>query len=187
MEDMGTETGTLIFVAMVLMVVAVMLLFSHVRYSLLPVAIVAIGLISTFGLMGLFGIPISMVVVGSFPVLIGIGIDYGVQFHARFDDEVRQKTIPEAVWATVTQMGPSVLIAMSATALGFIAMFFAPVPMVADFGMVCAIGIASCYIAALVIVPIFATVTHYRPKNEKTNHGRHHLTTIRGGVPHGAV
>ncbi|HQP72081.1 MAG TPA: MMPL family transporter, partial [Methanoculleus sp.] len=186
MEDMGTETGTLIFVAMVLMIVAVMLLFSHVRYSLLPVAIVAIGLISTFGLMGLFGIPISMVVVGSFPVLIGIGIDYGVQFHARFDDEVRQKTIPEAVWATVTQMGPSVLIAMSATALGFIAMFFAPVPMVADFGMVCAIGIASCYIAALVIVPIFATVTRYRPKNEKTTTGD---TTPqpRGGVPHGAV
>ncbi len=171
MEDMGTETGTLIFVAMVLMVVAVMLLFSHVRYSLLPVAIVAIGLISTFGLMGLFGIPISMVVVGAFPVLIGIGIDYGVQFHARFDDEVRQKTIPEAVWATVTQMGPSVLIAMLATALGFIAMFFAPVPMVADFGMVCAIGIASCYIAALVIVPIFAIVTRYQPKNGKPTTG----------------
>jgi hypothetical protein len=156
---------------MVLMVVAVGLLFSHVRYSLLPVAIVAIGLISTFGLMGLFGIPISMVVVGSFPVLIGIGIDYGVQFHARFDDEVRQKTIPEAVWATVTQMGPSVLIAMSATALGFIAMFFAPVPMVADFGIVCTIGIASCYIAALVIVPIFAIVTRYQPKNGKPTTG----------------
>ncbi|HRR88772.1 MAG TPA: hydrophobe/amphiphile efflux-3 (HAE3) family transporter [Methanoculleus sp.] len=171
MEDMGTETGTLILVAMVLMVVAVGLLFSHVRYSLLPVAIVAIGLISTFGLMGLFGIPISMVVVGSFPVLIGIGIDYGVQFHARFDDEVRQKTIPEAVWATVTQMGPSVLIAMSATALGFIAMFFAPVPMVADFGIVCTIGIASCYIAALVIVPIFAIVTRYQPKNGKPTTG----------------
>lgn len=167
MEDMGTETGTLILVAMVLMIVAVMLLFSHVRYSLLPVAIVAIGLISTFGLMGLFGIPISMVVVGSFPVLIGIGIDYAVQFHARFDEEVREKSIPEAVRATVTQMGPSVLIAMSATALGFIAMFFAPVPMVADFGMVCTIGIASCYVAALVIVPIFAIFTRYTPKNGK--------------------
>ncbi|MDI6866288.1 RND family transporter [Methanoculleus sp.] len=167
MEDMGTETGTLILVAMVLMIFAVMLLFSHVRYSLLPVAIVAIGLISTFGLMGLFGIPISMVVVGSFPVLIGIGIDYAVQFHARFDEEVREKSIPEAVRATVTQMGPSVLIAMSATALGFIAMFFAPVPMVADFGMVCTIGIASCYVAALVIVPIFAIFTRYTPKNGK--------------------
>ncbi len=165
-EEMGGQMGILILAAMLLMVLAVMLLFSHVRYSLLPVGIVAVGVILTFGFMGLFGIPISMVVIGAFPVLIGIGIDYAIQFHARFDEEIRRGTIPEAVWATVTQMGPSVLIAMSATALGFIAMFFAPVPMVADFGIVCTIGVVSCYTAALVIVPIFAIVTRYRPKKE---------------------
>ncbi|MCC7555790.1 MAG: RND family transporter [Methanoculleus marisnigri] len=165
-EAMGSETGMLILVAMVLMVLAVTLLFSHVRYRLLPVGIVAVGLIMTFGFMGLFGIPISMVVVGAFPVLIGIGIDYAIQLHARFDEEIRHGTIPEAVWATVTQMGPSILIAMSATALGFIAMFFAPVPMVADFGMVCTIGVVSCYVAALIIVPVFAIVTRYRPMKE---------------------
>ncbi|MDV2481419.1 RND family transporter [Methanoculleus sp. Wushi-C6] len=167
-EAMGSETGMLILVAMILMVLAVMLLFSHVSYRLLPVGVVTVGLIMTFGFMGLFGIPISMVVVGAFPVLIGIGIDYAIQLHARFDEEVRRGTIPEAVWATVTQMGPSILVAMSATALGFIAMFFAPVPMVADFGMVCTIGVVSCYLAALIVVPIFAIVTHYRPKKEAT-------------------
>jgi len=165
-EAMGSETGLLILVAMILMVLAVTFLFSHVRYRLLPVGIVAVGLIMTFGFMGLFGIPISMVVVGAFPVLIGIGIDYAIQLHARFDEEIRSKTIAEAVRATITQMGPSVLIAMSATALGFIAMFFAPVPMVADFGMVCTIGVVSCYIAALIIVPAFAILTNYRPKKE---------------------
>ena len=165
-EAMGSETGMLILVAMILMVFAVVFLFSHVRYRLLPVGIVAVGLIMTFGLMGLFGIPISMVVVGAFPVLIGIGIDYAIQLHARFDEEIRRGTIPEAVWATVTQMGPSILIAMSSTALGFIAMFFAPVPMVADFGMVCTIGVVSCYVAALIVVPVFAIVTRYRPRME---------------------
>jgi hydrophobe/amphiphile efflux-3 (HAE3) family protein len=165
-EAMGSETGMLILVAMILMVFAVLFLFSHVRYRLLPVGIVAGGLVMTFGFMGLFGIPISMVVVGAFPVLIGIGIDYAIQLHARFDEEIRRGTIPEAVWATVTQMGPSILVAMSSTALGFIAMFFAPVPMVADFGMVCTIGVVSCYLAALIIVPIFAIVTRYRPRKE---------------------
>ncbi|WP_332450442.1 efflux RND transporter permease subunit [Methanoculleus sp.] len=165
-EEMGEQMGLLILAAMLLMVLAVLLLFSHVRYSLLPVGIVAVGVIMTFGFMGIFGIPISMVVIGAFPVLIGIGIDYAIQFHARFDEEIRRGTIPEAVWATVTQMGPSVLIAMSATALGFIAMFFAPVPMVADFGIVCTIGVACCYVAALIIVPVFAIVTRYRPKHE---------------------
>ena len=165
-EAIGTEMGVLILAAMLLMVLAVSFLFSHVRYRLLPVAVVAVGLIMTFGFMGLFGIPVSMTVVGAFPVLIGIGIDYAIQFHARFDEEIRSSTIPEAIRATVTQMGPSVLIAMMATSLGFIAMFFAPVPMVADFGSVCTIGVISCYVAALIIVPVFAIITRYQPKKE---------------------
>ncbi|NLA38969.1 MAG: RND family transporter, partial [Methanomicrobiales archaeon] len=165
-DEIGAQMGLLILAAMLLMVLAVSLLFSHVRYRLLPVGIVAVGLIMTFGFMGLFGIPVSMVVVGAFPVLIGIGIDYAIQFHARFDEEIRHGTIPEAIWATVVNLGPSVLIAMIATSLGFIAMFFAPVPMVADFGMVCTIGVVSCYIAALIIVPVFAIITRYRPKRE---------------------
>ncbi|WP_214083824.1 RND family transporter [Methanoculleus sp.] len=163
-EAMGSQMGTLILVAMLLMVLAVTFLFAHVRYRLLPVGIVAVGLIMTFGFMGLFGIPISMTVIAAFPVLIGIGIDYAIQFHARFDEEIRRATIPEAIRATVGNLGPSVLIAMSATALGFIAMFFAPVPMIADFGMVCTIGVVCCYVAALIIVPVFAIVTRYRAK-----------------------
>lgn len=165
-EAIGTEMSLLILAAMMLMILAVSLLFSHVRYRLLPVGVVAVGLIMTFGFMGLFGIPVSMTVVGAFPVLIGIGIDYAIQFHARFDEEIRHSAIPEAIWTTITQMGPSVLIAMLATSLGFIAMFFAPVPMVADFGMVCTIGVISCYVAALIIVPIFAIITKYKAKEE---------------------
>ena len=165
-EAMGAEMGTLILVAMIFMTIAVMLLFSHVRYRLLPIGVVGIGLILTFGLMGIFGIPVSMVVVAAFPVLIGVGIDYAIQFQARFDEETRRSPLPEAVWTTITQMGPSILIAMVATALGFIAMFFAPVPMIADFGKVCAIGVASCYIAALIIIPVFGLITNYRPKSD---------------------
>ncbi|MDK2890316.1 MAG: uncharacterized protein PWR21_948 [Methanoculleus sp.] len=167
-EAMGSQMGTLILVAMLLMVLAVTFLFAHVRYRLLPVGIVAVGLIMTFGFMGLFGIPISMTVIAAFPVLIGIGIDYAIQFHARFDEEIQRATIPEAIRATVGNLGPSVLIAMSATALGFMAMFFAPVPMIADFGMVCTIGVVCCYVAALIIVPVFAIVTRYRAKTGAT-------------------
>jgi len=165
-EAMGAEMGTLILVAMIFMTIAVMLLFSHVRYRLLPIGVVAVGLILTFGFMGIFGIPVSMVVIAAFPVLIGVGIDYAIQFQARFDEEARHSPLPEAVWTTITQMGPSILIAMTATALGFIAMFFTPVPMIADFGKVCAIGVASCYVAALIIIPVVGLITNYRPKNE---------------------
>jgi hydrophobe/amphiphile efflux-3 (HAE3) family protein len=54
--------------------------------------------------------------------------------------------------------------AMLATSMGFIAMWISPVPMIRTFGLVCVIGVASCYLAALVIVPTIGLLLHYKPK-----------------------
>jgi hydrophobe/amphiphile efflux-3 (HAE3) family protein len=52
---------------------------------------------------------------------------------------------------------------MLATAMGFLALWISPLPMIAGFGIVCVIGIASCYLAALFIVPTFGVLVAYRP------------------------
>ncbi len=166
-EEMGSSMGILILTAMLLMVLAVMLLFSHVSYRLLPVFVVGVGLVTTFGVMGLLGIDISMVVIGAFPVLIGIGIDYAIQIHSRIDEVIQHSSLKEAINVAVTSAAPSVMVAMGATSMGFIAMFFSPIPMVMDFGLCCVIGVVCCYIAALIIVPTFAMIAHYKPKLRK--------------------
>jgi hydrophobe/amphiphile efflux-3 (HAE3) family protein len=145
--EMSTSMGTLIMVAMILMVIAVGLLFGHVRYRLLSVFIVGTGLILTFGVIGFSGMQITMVTIGAFPVMIGIGIDYAIQFHSRFDEEIRKSPIDEAVTTTITKAGPSVLYAMLATAMGFIALSISPLPMIRSFGITCVIGIICCYLA----------------------------------------
>ncbi|TAJ44126.1 efflux RND transporter permease subunit [Methanofollis fontis] len=167
-QEMGSSMGVLIGAAMLMMILAVSLLFSHVRYRLLPVFIVAMGLILTFGMMGLTGIPITMTVIGAFPVLIGIGIDYAIQFHSRFEEEMRRSDIRQSVFTTVTKAGPSVLYAMLSTSMGFIAMWISPVPMIVGFGVVCVIGVLMCYLSALIIVPTFGVLIRYRPKKEET-------------------
>ena len=164
MEEMGTSMGSLIGIAMLLMVLAVGLLFGAVRYRLLSVGIVAGGLILTFGFMGLAGIKINMITIAAFPVLIGIGIDYAIQFHSRLDEEARVRSLPDAVKETMTKSGPSILYAMLATSIGFIAMWTSPLPMIRSFGEVCVIGVVCCYLAALFIVPTFATLFKYKPK-----------------------
>jgi hydrophobe/amphiphile efflux-3 (HAE3) family protein len=166
MNEMGVSMSLLLLAAMVLMVIAVGLFFSHVRYRLLSVFIVGTGVLFTFGFMGLTGMKISMVVIGAFPVLIGIGIDYAIQFHSRFDEEARKSSLAEAVKTTVTKTGPSVLYAMLATCMGFLALWVAPIPMIQGFGMVCVIGLISCYLAALVIVPTAGVLLRYRPIRE---------------------
>ncbi len=178
--EMGTSMGTLIMAAMALMVVAVGVLFGHVRYRLLSVAIVATGLVFTFGFMGLAGMKINMVTIAAFPVLIGIGIDYAIQFHSRFDEEIRTKTLAEAARATITKAGPAVIYAMLATSMGFVAMWISPLPMIRSFGEVCVIGVISCYLAALLIVPTFCMITRYRPRHPA--HGASGATPGKGGT-----
>ncbi|NLV27083.1 MAG: RND family transporter [Methanomicrobiales archaeon] len=166
-NEMSSSMGSLIMAAMGLMVLAILTLFSHVRYALLPVMVVASGLILTFGVMGLSGTSISMVVIGAFPVLIGIGIDYAIQIHSRLDEEIKKAPLPQAVTTAITKTCPSVLIAMLATSTGFIAMVFGPIPMVGDFGVTCTFGVMSCYLAAIIIVPTFAMLVGYPPKKQK--------------------
>jgi hypothetical protein len=163
-QEMGKSMGILIMVAMVLMVVAIGLFFSHVKFRFLPVVLVACGLVLTFGIVGFTRLPITMVTIAAFPVLIGIGIDYAINFHARFDEEARRSSITVAARTTIEKAGPSILYAFLSTSMGFLALLISPVPMIRSFGIVCVIGVASCYIVSLLLVPAVGVAFHYRPK-----------------------
>lgn len=114
MMDMGAGIGsdmiTLLIVAIVLMTLSCCVPFSHVRCSVLPIVGVFCGLIMTFGIMGLFGLPISMVTIGALPILLGIGVGYGIQFHSRLDDEAWIYRLPMAIKLAVTKTGSAVFL-----------------------------------------------------------------------------
>ncbi|MDD5143704.1 hydrophobe/amphiphile efflux-3 (HAE3) family transporter [Methanoregula sp.] len=164
-----SNMGILIGGAMILMVITMGILFSYVRYRFMPVVLVGIGLVISLGLMGIAGISLNMAVIGAFPVLIGLGIDYAIQFHARFDEEIRKGSIEDAVFITVTRTGPAVMYAMLATCMGFLAMFVSDVPMIRSFGLVAIIGIFTCYWISCIGMPTLALLLKYQPKQQKTD------------------
>ncbi|MDD1728491.1 MAG: hydrophobe/amphiphile efflux-3 (HAE3) family transporter, partial [Methanospirillum sp.] len=162
--EMGTSMGVLIIAALVLMVIVMGLLFGYVNHRFLPVLIVTAGLIFTFGLIGLSGLKISMAVIAAFPVMIGLGIDYAIQFQSRLEEESRDHPLPEAIHTTITKTGPAVMYAMFATCMGFVAMYISPVPMMQGFGMVSIIGVIVCYITSLIGIPLIAVLINYKAK-----------------------
>ncbi|WP_280772052.1 MMPL family transporter [Salipaludibacillus daqingensis] len=62
-----------------------------VRWRLLPLVIILIALVGTVGLMGWIGVPITMVSMAVFPILIGLGIDYAIQFQSRYSEDLREE------------------------------------------------------------------------------------------------
>ena len=148
--EMNSSMGPLLGISVILMVLVLYLVFGHVRWRLLPLPIVLLGIIFTFGAMGSLQIPMTMVSMAAFPVLIGLGIDYAIQFHNRIEEELgKGEDAAEAVVQTIKHIGPAVLIALIITALGFVSLFTSVVPMIQDFGKLLLIGIVMCFISSL--------------------------------------
>ncbi|MDK2892019.1 RND family transporter [Methanohalophilus sp.] len=151
-DEMMGSMGFLLLLSAFLMVVVLYLVFRHVRWRLMPLAIVLLGIVYTFGAMGFLEIPLTMVSMAAFPVLIGLGIDYAIQFHNRIEEELERGETPrEAVVDTIKHMGPAVLIALTITALGFLSLLTSSVPMIQDFAKLLLIGIVMCFLASLFV------------------------------------
>ncbi|MBE0523577.1 MAG: RND family transporter [Methanosarcinales archaeon] len=152
-EEMNKSMGAMLAISGILMVVALLIAFRHVRWKLLPLPVVLIGIIYTFGAMGFTNVPMTMVSMAVFPILIGLGVDYAIQFHNRAEEELaRGETASEAIIETIKHMGPAVGTAIIATSLGFVALFISPVPMIRDFGKMSLIGVVQCYFVSMFIL-----------------------------------
>lgn len=166
-KEMNSSMGILLGLSAVFMVIVLLLVFRHVRWCLLPLPVVLLGIVYTFGAMGYLGIPMSMVSMSAFPILIGVGIDYAIQFHNRLEEELQEKgNKTTAVIETVKHTGPAVLIALAMTALGFFSLFTSTVPMIQDFGKLLMIGILMCYFASIFVgVITISLFDEYSDKN----------------------
>ena len=146
---MGSNMNYLLALSLMVMILILMLLF-RVRWRLLSLFMVCISALWTFGLMGYFSITLTMATMAVLPILIGLGIDFSIQFHNRYQEEIiRADSVGEAIVTSVTHMLPMVGIALLATIIGFITLYISKVPMIRDFGVVLAVGIIISYLVGL--------------------------------------
>ncbi len=153
MRDGMVEDMRLMLVLAVALMVAVLFVVFRARWRLLSLPIVLIGVLWTFGVMGVVSLPLSLVTMAGLPILIGLGADYAIQFHNRYEEEIgRGDTPASAVIDAITHIGPAVGIAVLATALGFIALLGSSMPMIRDFGIQLTIGVILLYALALILL-----------------------------------
>lgn len=86
-ESMMESMQLMMATSGIIMVVILGVLF-NVKLRFLPLITVLIVVVATIGIMGWVTIPMTMVSMAVFPVLIGLGIDYSIQFHSRYIEEI---------------------------------------------------------------------------------------------------
>jgi hydrophobe/amphiphile efflux-3 (HAE3) family protein len=137
--------------AAILIMAATLAVVFRTRLRLLPLALALAASAITFGVLALVGGDLTMASIAVLPVLIGLAVDYSIQFQARYD-EVRARTgapPAEAAPAAAAAGGPTIVSAGIATAVGFLVLLTSPVPMVRGFGALLVVGIAIALACAL--------------------------------------
>jgi len=136
-------------VALVVMALTLLAVFRS-RMRLLPLAVALAAAALVFGLFGLFGGSLTMASIAVLPILIGLAVDYAIQFQARFDEAAADGLVGiEAARGAATSGGPTIATAALATAAGFLVLQLSPTPMVRSFGLLLLVGIAIAFALAL--------------------------------------
>lgn len=136
--------------AIAAMAVLLVLLF-NVRWRLLSLGVVLVGVLWTFGLAGYLGIPLSVVTIAGLPVLLGMGIDYAIQMHSRVDEEVTIDRAEHPIQEASRELGPGLVAVTVVAVIAFLSLQFARVPMIRSFGVLLAIGITVVLLCSVVI------------------------------------
>lgn len=81
------ESMKYMMLSAIAIMVLILIFIYRVKMKLLPIFMILIAVVVTIGIMGWSSIGLTMVSMAVFPVLIGLGIDYFIQFQTRYEEE----------------------------------------------------------------------------------------------------
>jgi hydrophobe/amphiphile efflux-3 (HAE3) family protein len=146
--ELEGEIFILLAVALALMALTLTAIFGP-PLRLLPLAVALSATALAFGGLALFGGSLTMASLAVLPVLIGLAVDYAIQFQARFREALAAGAEPAAAARGAAQRGgPVIATAGLATMAGFVVLLLSPIPLVRTFGLLLVLGIAIAFAIA---------------------------------------
>jgi len=133
--------------------ITVCLLFYSIRHGLLSLTGILFGVIWVYGIFGLFHIAMSPQTSGALSMIMGVGIDFGIQVVNRFRQEAREKDLEKSMEIAVSKTFFPMLITTLSALIGFRAMSLGRVTVLKALGNMMSLGILTCFIAAITVVP----------------------------------
>ncbi len=148
-----THSIELLLVAVLLVMAVVLSLIFRGRPRLLPLGIAALATALTFGGLAAVGASLTVAQVAVLPVLVGLSVDYAIQFLSRVQEarEEGAEDIQVAIVRAATVGGPTLAAAAAAGAGALLVLTLSPVPTVRGFGLLLVVGIAVALLCALVV------------------------------------
>ncbi|AXG05164.1 RND transporter [Haloplanus rubicundus] len=164
----AVEFGTVIGDSLLIVVpaaVALIALFLVIAYrDLVDLLLGLVGLgttiVWTFGFMGFAGIAFSQILIAVPPLLLAVGIDFGIHTINRYREERLTEDDPERAMRTATdQLLVAFFIVTATTVIGFSSNLVSGLLPIREFGLVAAVGITFTFLVFGVYLPALKLYT----------------------------
>lgn len=146
------------------------LFFRSFRATFISLIVVCVGVMWTFGILGLLGYEITVLTALIPPLIIVIGIPNCIFLINKYQHEVRSHgNKVKSLQRVITKVGNATLMTNVTTASGFATFILTESKLLKEFGIVASLSILAIFILCLLIIPIIYTFLPY-PKQRHLEH-----------------
>jgi len=162
-DEMHTAMGDMTLATWLSILGVVLLLIASLRgfrHPFIITASLAVGLCWTFGWTAIFIGHLNILSIVFAPLLCGLGVDYGIHWFARFEEErnLTNGDRARAIRQVMDKSGPGIVIAGLSTAFSFMPFILTGFRGLMELGMITGMGILFTLIADLTVLP---SLCHY--------------------------
>ena len=146
------------------------LFFRSFRATFISLIVVCVGVMWTFGIIGLLGYEITVLTALIPPLIIVIGIPNCIFLINKYQHEVKSHgNKVKSLQRVITKIGNATLMTNVTTASGFATFILTESKLLKEFGIVASLSILAIFILCLLVIPIIYTFLPY-PKERHLEH-----------------
>jgi hydrophobe/amphiphile efflux-3 (HAE3) family protein len=154
-----TSSIELLLLAVALVMAGTLSLVFSGRPRLLPLVVALLAAALTFAGLSLAGGSVAMAQVAVLPVLVGLAVDYAIQFQARVQEPAPPRGspadgrlgAPELIHGGAVAGAATIATAAAASAAAMLVLLLSPVPMVRGFAVLLVVGLGVALLCALTV------------------------------------
>lgn len=165
MRDMSLATA----ISMVGLTLLLIIFWGTFRLPICEMIELTVSLSLTFGLTTLVVGHLNILSIVFAPLLLGLGIDYGIHWLARYQEEeqAQGRTKREAIRNSMINLGPGIILAGFTAALSFFPLILTGFKGLVELGIICSMGMVTTTITTTSLLP--ALVMQFAKFKRKTN------------------
>jgi predicted RND superfamily exporter protein len=182
-ENMKDEIGLFIGAALFITSLIFFLFFRSHRATFISICILIVGVMWSFGTLGLFHYKITILTAIIPPLIIVIGITNCIFLINKYQQEIKiHRNQAKALQRVISKIGVSTLMTNLTTAIGFATFMITGNDLLYEFGLVTSINVIIVYLLTLIVVPIVYSFMPL-PKEKHLNHlSKNYLSSILNSV-----